>query len=54
MIVKKKKRQRRRSIDNIEKNFKCSFQDCEKEYASDLALNLHIKNKHNGGTKTMR
>jgi hypothetical protein len=41
----------RRTEDELDKKFKCCFDDCKKEYASTLALNLHIKNKHHGGTK---
>lgn len=41
----------RRKEDELDKKYKCVFENCKKEYASTLALNLHIKNKHNGGTK---
>lgn len=44
----------RRTSENLDKKFKCPYHNCWKEYASDLAVNLHIKNKHNGGTKTVR
>lgn len=32
----------------------CPYDGCDKVYASEGALNLHIKNKHNGGNKTER
>ena len=34
--------------------FKCPYDNCNKNYASDVSLNLHIKLKHNGGNKTER
>ena len=34
--------------------FKCPYPECEKSYGSDISLNLHIKLKHYGGTKTQR
>ena len=36
------------------KSFECPYLKCKKEYASTLALNLHIKIKHNGGNKKER
>lgn len=30
------------------------FPECGKTYGSDISLNLHIKLKHNGGTKSQR
>ena len=30
------------------------FKNCERVYASIVALNLHIKLKHHGGNKTQR
>jgi hypothetical protein len=38
----------------IEKTFRCPFIDCGKLYGSDVSLNLHMKLKHNSGTKTER
>lgn len=32
----------------------CPYHGCEKSFASEGALNLHIKTKHNGGNKTDR
>ena len=36
------------------KNFKCPYSGCKKDYASALALNLHMRVKHGGGTKKER
>ena len=38
----------------IEKNYVCPFEKCGKNYGSDVALNMHMKLKHNSGTKTER
>jgi len=32
----------------------CPYTNCNKNYGTDVALNLHIKIKHNGGNKTER
>ena len=32
----------------------CPYDGCNKLYGSDVALNLHVKLKHNGGNKTER
>lgn len=45
---------RRTRCRNNNKNYACPYEACPKIYASDLALNLHIKQKHNGGTKGQR
>jgi hypothetical protein len=50
----KKKKVRRRMENELEKTHGCPYSACKKEYASSLALNLHIRNKHNGGTKKDR
>lgn len=34
--------------------FICPFKKCSKEYGSELALNHHMREKHNAGTKTER
>lgn len=39
----------RRKDEEIQKNYPCDFDNCKKEYASKIALNLHIKNKHRKG-----
>lgn len=38
----------------IEKSYECPFANCDKNYGSDVSLNLHMKLKHNSGTKTQR
>jgi hypothetical protein len=38
----------------IEKSYICPFDTCDKNYGSDVSLNLHMKLKHNSGTKTER
>ena len=38
----------------IEKVYECPFSKCGKNYGSDVSLNLHMKLKHNSGTKTER
>lgn len=43
---KKEKTCERRKEEELDKIFKCSFPKCKKDYASLLALNLHIKKKH--------
>ena len=44
----------RKTNDELEKNQVCPYEGCGKAYASEGSLNLHIKNKHNGGNKTDR
>ncbi len=36
------------------KEFVCPFEACDKFFGSEGSQNLHIKIKHNGGTKTER
>lgn len=50
----KRKKHIRRSGNDIDKSFNCPYFDCDKQFGSDGSLNLHIKIKHNGGTKTER
>ena len=38
----------------IEKSYQCPFDRCSRTYGSDVSLNLHMKLKHNCGTKTER
>lgn len=47
-------KRKRRTVRELEMEFPCPYARCRKEYASELALNLHIRNKHNGGSKTER
>lgn len=37
------------------KNIKqCPYEKCDKIYGTDISLNLHIRLKHNGGSKIER
>ena len=38
----------------IDKKYVCPFEKCQKNYGTDVSLNLHMKLKHNSGTKTER
>jgi hypothetical protein len=44
----------RRTMAELERDWKCPYEGCDKLYASEGSLNLHIKKKHNGGNKTDR
>ena len=44
----------RKKMSELEREFKCPYDSCTKYYASEGAVNLHIKLKHNGGNKTER
>ena len=50
--TQKSKKKIRRTSDMIEKSYMCPFDRCLKSYGSDVSLNLHMKLKHNSGTKT--
>lgn len=50
----RRKKHNRRSALEIDKSFNCPYHNCDKQFGSDGSLNLHIKIKHNGGTKTER
>ena len=49
-----RKKHLRRCANEIAKSFKCPYADCEKVYGSEGSLNLHMKIKHNAGSKTER
>ena len=49
-----RKKHFRRCANELEKDFKCPFGDCKKIYGSEGSLNLHMKLKHNAGSKTDR
>ena len=49
-----RKKHNRRKADEIERGRRCPYAKCNKTYASEGSLNLHIKIKHNGGNKTER
>ena len=53
-LEKKRKHHDRRPANLIAKVFQCPYRNCGKTYGSDGSLNLHIKKKHNGGSKTDR
>jgi hypothetical protein len=44
----------RKKMSELERGYTCPYGDCVKVYASEGALNNHIKIKHNGGNKTDR
>ena len=50
--TQKSKKKIRRTSDMIEKTYQCPFDKCGRTYGSDVSLNLHMKIKHNSGTKT--
>ena len=49
-----RKRHLRRCANEIAKEFKCPYDVCGKIYGSEGSLNLHMKIKHNAGSKTER
>ena len=49
-----RKRHFRRCANELDKDFKCPFPPCSKIYGSEGSLNLHMKLKHNAGSKTDR
>ena len=49
-----RKKHNRRCANEIERILPCPYAKCNKTYASEGSLNLHIKLKHNGGNKTDR
>ena len=48
----KRKKHNRRTATEIERTFTCPYEGCDKFFGSEGSQNLHIKIKHNGGTKT--
>ena len=50
----KRKKHVRRTAHEIAKEFCCPYTGCTKTFGSEGSLNLHMKIKHNGGTKTER
>jgi hypothetical protein len=49
-----KRKIKRRKEEELDKKYACCYENCKKEYASVLALNLHIKTRHQGGTRKQR
>jgi hypothetical protein len=52
--VNGRKKHFRRCANEIDKEFICPYKDCAKIYGSEGSLNLHMKLKHNAGSKTDR
>ena len=52
--IKKVEPKKRRTKEELIKTYKCPYEKCKKNYASTLALNLHMRIKHGGGTKKQR
>lgn len=50
----RRKKHLRRAAYEIDRSFICPYEDCGKYFGSEGSQNLHIKIKHNGGTKTER
>ena len=44
----------RRTASEIDRDFVCPYEGCGKNFGSEGSQNLHIKIKHNGGSKTDR
>lgn len=44
----------RRTATEIDRTFICPYEGCSKFFGSEGSQNLHIKIKHNGGSKTDR
>jgi hypothetical protein len=44
----------RRCANEIAKSYTCPYENCGKLYGSEGSLNLHMKIKHNAGSKTER
>ena len=53
-VVPEKKTRKRRNDKDIDRFYQCPYPSCSKEYASNFALNLHLKNKHKAGSKKER
>jgi hypothetical protein len=50
----KRKKHLRRTAQEIDRTFVCPYEGCGKFFGSEGSQNLHIKIKHNGGSKTDR
>ena len=42
----------RRKAEEIDKRFQCKYPGCKKNYGSEGSLNLHVKIKHKGESKS--
>ncbi|CAD8111071.1 unnamed protein product [Paramecium sonneborni] len=47
-------KKKRRTANLIKRDFQCPYEKCDKIYGTDISLNLHIRLKHNGGSKIER
>ena len=50
----KRKKHLRRTAQEIDRAYVCPYEGCQKFFGSEGSQNLHIKIKHNGGSKTDR
>jgi len=50
----KRKKHLRRTATEIDRTYMCPYEGCTKFFGSEGSQNLHIKIKHNGGSKTDR
>ena len=50
----KRKKHLRRTAQEIDRTYVCPYEGCGKFFGSEGSQNLHIKIKHNGGSKTDR
>ena len=50
----KRKKHLRRTAQEIDRTYVCPYEGCQKFFGSEGSQNLHIKIKHNGGSKTDR
>lgn len=53
-VKAKRKKHLRRTASEIDRAFVCPYDGCGKYFGSEGSQNLHIKIKHNGGSKTDR
>ena len=54
MTKNKRKKHLRRTAQEIDRSYICPYDGCGKYFGSEGSQNLHIKIKHNGGSKTDR
>ena len=52
--IRGRKRHNRRCANEIQKQYQCPFDQCGKYYGSEGSLNLHLRIKHQAGSKTER
>lgn len=60
-MPQKETKKKRRTADLVERGYivmvsssKCPYHKCQKMYGTEISLNLHIRLKHNGGSKIER